>query len=162
MHRLKSAGFTLVEIIIVVAIIGIASTMVFSSFAEQRGARTIDRAAREVVAALREAQNYTLTGRAGTINENNTYYGIQIASATGYNLTSSSGILASYTLKGGVTFTSGATTIAFILPRGDVLQGGASFVGAYRIDLSNGTNSRYICVYSMGRVVDNGANAACP
>ncbi len=161
-ERTRAHGFTLIEVLIVVAIIGIVSAMILVTFSGQRQTRNLERAAREVLATLREAQNYALSGRAGAISENNTYYGVQIASATAYSVVASSGTIASYTLKSGVTFSSGATTISFTLPRGDVLVGGAPLSGSYRISLAGTGSSRYICVYSTGRIIDNGTTAACP
>lgn len=156
------SGFTLIEVVIVVAIIGITSTVVFVSISASRATRGLDRGSREVMAALREAQNYALSGRSATISENNTFFGLQISSATDYNVVSSSGTISTYTLKDGVTFTSGNTTIEFALPRGDVRQGGTPLVGSYRISVTKGGSSRYACVYSTGRIVDNGLNSTCP
>lgn len=157
-----AAGFTLIEVMIAVAIIGIVSAMILVSSAGQRQARNLELSVREVMAALRESQNYALSGRTSGIGVNNTYYGVQIASATSYSVVASSGVIANYTLKSGVTFSSGATTIAFTLPRGDALQGGVPIAGSYRISLVRGAGTRYICIYPSGQIHDNGFTAACP
>jgi type II secretion system protein H len=156
------AGFTLIEVMIVVAIIGITSAAVFVSLSASRSTRGLDRASREVMASLREAQNYALSGRSANISDNNTYFGLQISSATDYSVTSSTSTISSYTLKDGVTFSSGATTIEFTLPRGDVRQGGAPLAGSYRISLTKGGSSLYVCLYPTGRMVENGPNSTCP
>jgi prepilin-type N-terminal cleavage/methylation domain-containing protein len=161
-QRTNARAFTLIEVMIVVAIIGIVSAMMLVSFSGRRQTRNLEGAVREVMATLREAQNYALSGRAGAISENNTYYGVQIAPATSYSIVASSGTIANYTLKSGVTFSSGATTVSFTLPRGEVLVGGGPLAGSYRISLTNAGSNRYLCVYSTGRIIDNGAVAACP
>ncbi len=156
------AGFTLIEVMIVVAIIGITSATVFVSLSTSRSTRGLDRASREVLAALREAQNYALSGRSATISENNTYFGLQISSATTYSVVSSTSTIGSYSLKDGVAFTSGNTTIEFTLPRGEVRQGGGPLVGSYRISVAKGGSSLYVCLYPTGRIVENGSNGTCP
>lgn len=154
-------GFTLIEVLIVVAIIGIVSAMILVTFSGQRQTRNTERAAREVMAALREAQNYALSGRAGVISENNTYYGVTFTVGAAYSVVSSSGTIASYSLKNGIV-ASAASSVRFMLPRGEVYIGGAALSGSHRITLVNGASSRYICVYSTGRIIDNGSTAACP
>lgn len=162
MYRRKTAsGFTLIEVMIVVAIIGITSAMIFVTFSGQRQTRNTERAAREVLAALREAQNYALSGRAGTINENNSYYGVNFTAGAAYSLVSSSGTISSYSLKNGIV-ASAASSVRFLLPRGEVYVGGSPLSGSHQIRLVNGASSRYICVYSTGRIIDNGTTAACP
>ncbi len=160
-ERTRRRGFTLIEVLIVVAIIGIVSAMILVTFSGQRQTRNMERAANEVQAALREAQNYALSGRAGTINENNSYYGINFTAGAAYSLVSSSGTISSYSLKNGIT-ASAASSVRFMLPRGEVYIGGSALSGSHRITLVNGASNRYICVYSTGRVIDNGATAACP
>ncbi len=163
MHRGKTvSGFTLIEVLIVVAIIGILSAMILVTFSGQRQTRNTERAAREVMATLREAQNYTLSGRAGVISENNTYYGVNFtASSAAYSVVSSNGTIASYSLKNGIV-ASATSSVRFMLPRGEVYISGSPLAGSHLITLANGGSRRYICVYSTGRIIDNGTTATCP
>lgn len=160
-RRIRTPGFTLIEVVIVIAIIGITSALVLVTLSGQRQARNLERAAREVMATLREAQNYALSGRAGAINENNTYYGVNINAGVSYSVVSSSGTIGSYTLKNGATFTS-ASLVRFLLPRGDVYIGGTALSGSHRISLTNAGLNRHLCVYSTGRILDNGTSGTCP
>ncbi|MFZ1626682.1 MAG: prepilin-type N-terminal cleavage/methylation domain-containing protein [Candidatus Moraniibacteriota bacterium] len=157
-------GFTLIEVMIVIAIIGITSALVFVSLATGKTGRLLERSSREVIAGLREAQNYAVSGRSTAINENNTSFGVQIVSATAYNVISSSGTVSSYSLKEGVNFASGVTTLGFMVPRGDVTVAGVPLAAgaSYRIDLSKSGSTVHICLYQSGRIVENGGNATCP
>lgn len=162
MIQKNRSGFTLIEIMLVVAIVGITTATVFVSLSGSRSTRGLDRASREVSAALREAQNYALSGRSTAISENNTFFGLQISSPTAYSVVSSSGTVGSYTLKDGAVFTSGTTTLSFTLPRGDVLVGGSPLAGSYLVGISKGGSARYICLYSTGRIIENGPSGTCP
>lgn len=154
-------GFTLIEVLIVVAIIGIVSAMILVTFSGRQQARNLERAAREVMATLREAQNYALSGRAGVISENNTYYGVDFTAGASYSVVSSGGTIESYSMKNGIV-ASAASSVRFMLPRGEVYIGGAALSGSHRITLANGALNHYICVYSTGHILDNGAAAVCP
>lgn len=158
----KLRAFTLIEVLVVVAIIGIASTVILVSFAGKRQSRNIERGAGEVLASLREAQNYALSGRAGSISENNVYYGVNFtADSPAYSVVSSNGTIGSYSLKNGVQF-SESVSARFMIPRGDVYINGAVLTGSYSIALTGAAPSRYICVYSTGRIIDNGTASTCP
>ena len=172
-HRRRA--FTLIEVIVVVAIISIATVITFVSFAGQRSIRGLDRASHEVVSILREAQGYALAGHSQT-GEKNCWIGIDISGAgANYSVMksypsgacTSTASISSYTLKEGVAF-PGAERIVFTLPRGEVmyLSGGAltalSSGSSRRITVTKNAVSHYICVYSTGRIVENGTTATCP
>lgn len=171
-------AFTLVELVVVLSIISIATGITLVSFSSQRVPRSLERASREVVAALREAQGYALSGRSSS-GEDNCWIGLDSATgAAAYTLmnnyrtgatcaTSANGTVASYSLKENVVFT-GTERISFRLPRGEVLylNGGAMSVlgpgGSRIIGLTKGGSTRYICVYSTGRIIENGSSSTCP
>ncbi|MFA9262747.1 MAG: Tfp pilus assembly protein FimT/FimU [Undibacterium sp.] len=172
-------GFTLAEVLIVVAIIAIATAFMLVSVTTQRGARGVDRAAREVASALREAQGYAITGRS-TSGEDNCWIGIDIAAAGGnYTVmntyrtgatcaTNSNGTIASYSLKDGVTFTSAPERLTFSIPRGEVyyLSGGLMTLlapgASWIIGVTKNGATEYVCVYSTGRIIENRTSSTCP
>lgn len=69
-------GFTLIEILIVIAIIGILTTISVSVFSTYRSVQSIDRDTDTVVEILRQARSETLS------SENATTYGVHFASST--------------------------------------------------------------------------------
>lgn len=153
-------GFTLIEVVIVIAIIGIMTAFMVVSLSNQRRIRNLDLASQEIAAALRTAQNYALTGRSINAAENNCSFGVQMVAGATYTLVHSVGagcatsaIGGDYSLRGGVSFAA-AQTVNFLLPRGEV---GAKST----IRLTNGALSRYVCVNTNGRIFENGTNT-CP
>ena len=60
MHR---RGFTLIEIMVVMAIIGIVTAVTIVSFGSGKERKAVEGQARKVAAAIREMQNYALTGK---------------------------------------------------------------------------------------------------
>jgi prepilin-type N-terminal cleavage/methylation domain-containing protein len=170
-------GFTLIEMMIVIAIVGILSAMTLVSFSGKRSERGIDRASHTLAAALREAQSYAQTGRTTTIVQDNCSYRLQI-SVTAYVVVNTFrlagdppgtctgvGTVASYRLTDGVVVSSGSVTIGFNIPRGEVTRNGvllSSSTPSYaRIDLATGSLARYVCIYPTGRVVENGSSSTC-
>jgi prepilin-type N-terminal cleavage/methylation domain-containing protein len=156
-------GFTLIEILIVIAIIGILSAMVLVSISAGRTARDLDRSAHEVAAVLREAQNYALSGRSASVNENNCSYSVQVTSgSSNYSLRHTYGsgcgsndALSNYSLARGVVFGS-ALTVNFSVPRGVLTSGATS------IALTKNGSTVYVCLSAAGRITENGSNSTCP
>jgi prepilin-type N-terminal cleavage/methylation domain-containing protein len=66
-------GFTLIEILIVIAILGIISVIVFGSFSVFRSSQGLDKDTDTVVEILRQARSQTL------ISKNASAYGVHVA-----------------------------------------------------------------------------------
>lgn len=153
----------MIEVLIVIAIIGILSAMVLVSLAGARTARDLDRSAHEVAAVLREAQNYALSGRSASIGENNCSYSVQVTSgSSNYSLrhTYGSGCgsndsLSNYSLTRGVVFGSNLTA-SFSVPRGVLTPAPAS------IALTKDGSTVYVCLSAAGQISENGSNSTCP
>ncbi len=174
----KVRGFTLIEMVIVIAIIGLTSSIVITSLSSNRSARETDRAIHVLAGALREAQNYALTGKSVNAAQENCYFAIRFTSATQYTLANyyrSGGDCTSYTtistttLPSGATFTgfgSYPTVLAFELPRAEVYSATdgalANLLIAQLIGVMKSSQTHYLCLYPTGRVEERGTDASCP
>lgn len=175
--RLLSA-FTLVEVMVVISIIGIISALVTTSLSSYRVLRETDRASHFFGAVLREAQGYALAGRADTLTQENCYFGIQITSATDYNLVNYSrasgscsniNTVTTHILPNGVQFAglgSYPTVFAFSLPRAEVHSGTTGaltpLVGSQLIGFTKAGRTSYLCLYPTGRMEQRGTLNSCP
>lgn len=71
------SGFTLIEVVIVIAIVGISSGIILASMtSSQRVERETETAARKFAALVREAQNDALTGKQLVASTDPCYYQI--------------------------------------------------------------------------------------
>lgn len=172
------SAFTLIEVMVVMAIIGIVSALITSSLSSYRSLRDADRAGHVFSAALREAQNYALAGRADTISEENCYFGLRITSATDYSLVNyyrsggtctSFNTVSAYSLPVGVQFSGIATyptSFAFSLPRAEVYTGTVGALGSLGASqlfgFTKAGQTVYICLYPTGRIEDRGTQSSCP
>lgn len=174
----SQSGFTLIELIVVVAIIGIVSSIIIVSLSASRAVAAAEQMALTFTTALRQAQNSALTGRNSDITEDNCYFAIRIENATRYSLVnyyrtggvcgSSYNTVMTTTLTGGVRFTGVAsypTILAFSLPRAEVFKySGGSFNNlgaAERVGFTRAGANRYTCLYPTGRIEFLGAATSC-
>ena len=166
-------AFTLIEILVVISIISIATAMTLASVTGQRNVRYVERASREVAASLREAQGYALAGWKGPVTASVCGYHVVMPAGSDYTVVNtyptgactSNAVIATYSLKAGVVFPA-YTNIAFSLPRAEplYLTGAvmAPITTPVLITLSRSGLSYYVCVYSTGRIVENGPSSTCP
>ena len=159
-------GLTLLELIVVVAIIGIMSSVIFISMSQSKSRTALEQASREVAAAIRETQNYALTGKVLASNPDDLPFRyIFMGNGSTYRVRymyNSGGIpgtrtYATYELKNGVSMSN--TTIYYAVPHA------TKEVGSSSVTLSKaGASSYYVCICLSGKVVENGTTscgAAC-
>lgn len=157
MQYKNQRGYTLIELLIVIAIITIGTSVTVFMVGNARVVREVDAGARELSGILREAQNYALTGRqlAGGspcryqvrwTNGSGSYSLIYWYKDGSGNCTRQSAT--AYTLPSGVTFRN-TSSASFLLPHAS-LEGGASVTAR----LGKGSTLRNVCVSTSGLVSD--------
>lgn len=160
-------AFTLIEVMVVVAIISIMAVIVIIPLGSGRIKRELEANAREFVGVVREAQNYALTGKqavAGTdpcsfrVNWGGSNYTLTYWYKNVSGTCNQTFQMATYTLKNGVTF-SNTSNLYFTLPHADLTFGAPGpSIGATFIKQSS---SHIACVYADGRISDQ-PGAICP
>lgn len=165
------AGFSFIELMIVVAIIGIMSTVGIVSLVASRNQKQVETEARKVIALIRQAQNNAITGKA--IGSGNYPCSFEVGLAPGgdsgkYSVTYkyktsltqdcanpvdvTNNLYGSYALTGGVQFSSPSSSINFSVPFGTAAQTPAS---PQAITLSkSGGYAFSFCVCVSGKIVD--------
>ncbi|MFA6974148.1 MAG: type II secretion system protein [Parcubacteria group bacterium] len=146
-----NSAFTLVELLVVIAFIGIMTSVALVSFQSSKDKKIVETEARKVAATIREAQNYALTGKGisvscGTINfcyNNSAQYSInggrEAASCT----------VEYYKLGNGANFTNTAC-FTFSAPWGNVSA-------SANIGVKRGSYCSTITVTSSGNVTEGSA-----
>jgi len=154
-NKKKYAGFTLIELMVVIAIIGIMTVISVASLVKGRDQKMTEAEGRKVAAAVREMQNDALTGKgAGGCGFTFTY------GSSSYKITGC--VTVNYVTGGGVTF-SNASNAAFSIANGQVPWATFSLaINPTKILLQKGSAKTYICVYQPGNVIENGASQNCP
>jgi prepilin-type N-terminal cleavage/methylation domain-containing protein len=145
------SGVTLVELVTVMAIISIGVSVVLVYLGNARVAKELEAEGRKVAAVIKEAQNYSLTGKnadscpASPDNNNKVSF---TAGGNAYGILNCN--VTSYTLSGGVTFANGGlSSVAFTVPHGNVVLVPSN--GTFVILTKAGQNYR-ICINSAGEV----------
>jgi prepilin-type N-terminal cleavage/methylation domain-containing protein len=168
----KKGGFTLIEVMIVIAILGIMIGIAFLSLSPIRDRKAVETAEREVAASIRLAQNYALNGKIGpsgnspcnyawwttwTIKYLIRYY--YVSGGTCASAYSSSDDIA-YTLKNGVTFTEHPTSsykfFSFSVPFGSTTINDSS------VTLKKGSFCADVTVANNSGTVTEGTIYNCP
>lgn len=147
-------GVTLPELMVTMAIIGIMSAVSITAMTVAKRNAEVEAAAEEVVAVLREAQNYSITGKDTSSACGN--YSVSITSATNYSLSNGANpcsLRQFYTLKNGVLFTTAVNT-SFAAPFGAV-------AATKNVLGKNGANYT-ICVNAAGLITKLSGNVNCP
>lgn len=166
-------GFTIIEVVVSVAIIGILTVVVIANLSASRTTATLGADARSLAAVIRETQGYALTGKQKNPNFFPCRYVISKAGNSAYQVTmhSHSGgadktcgspdqtdVIGTYSLSPGVVFSSGgfASGLTFTVPFGGVTK--------TPILLERGGKYHLICVAASGSVTDMPATIAtlCP
>lgn len=161
-------AFTLIEALITVAIISIATAVMLVNYSNTQATQRLESSAREVEAAVREIQGYALTGyqdvagsdpcrfeiswTAGSPTYNlNYYYKDQNTDACGPQSP-----IATYSLRNGVTF--GSTGSFYFIPPWAVIypQGSNKTI---MLNLSG--SSHVVCIDEKSGRIDNWSGGSC-
>lgn len=153
-------GFSLLELMTVTGMLAILIAVALNFIGSNKSQVELESAANEIVAALREAQNYSLTGK--KVNDDCTIYTFETVNGTNrysitgyYNDSSGSlqpcGFNMTYSLTTNIMF-NGQNNISFTAPHGDT--------GNIVIPLSKNGNNYYVCVNSGG-LITKGSNNGC-
>jgi prepilin-type N-terminal cleavage/methylation domain-containing protein len=161
------AAYTLIEVMIVLTLIGISSAIVFTGWSNGRVEQQLDSAGREVEAAIREAQNYALTGLQGVAGTEPCQFLVDwTGAASTYRITyrsknaggvcdaATDTVIRPYVLKNGVTFSAGGN-FSFSLPH--AIVGG----GPQTIVLTKAGSNQVVCVKVNGQI-QTSAGVMCP
>lgn len=154
----QKKGFTLIEAVVVMAVISILAGIISVSYGAQRARNDVEASAREFASILKLAQNYALTGKQMS-DTTTTCQFIVTASGSTYSLwyriksaescTADPALIATYNLRPGVGIsTAGAT---FTLP----WAGTGLANGTYTtFTLSKSSATRFVCLYASGAITE--------
>lgn len=159
-------GMSLIEVIIIIAIIGIMSSISIVSLVTTKRNSELESSAEEMVAVLREAQNYSLTGK--EISSACSNYRVTLTGGSSYFLqtyTTNAGgspcgiINSSYNFKNGVVPSAGVGYINFAAPHGSITRTAGGATGNwFVITLSKSGGSYYVCFNNAGLIKKTTSN----
>lgn len=172
---LRHHGFTLIEVLIVSAIIGIMASVVIVSLSGARSENQVKNAAILFSTALRDLQNNALTGknigadipcdfRFGNVAVGANSINFQYAQRSGGSCANNPAVVAlrTVTLTDGVTFGVVTAGGRFTVPWGGVLDSaGSSLVNTLSYQVTKSGYTYSVCVYPGGRI-ENVSGNACP
>jgi prepilin-type N-terminal cleavage/methylation domain-containing protein len=154
---MKKNGFTLVELIIVTAVIGVLSAVGTAGFIDYSSTAKLNAAANDVVTLLNVAKSNALSqlkDHPACISSELNGYKVRIVNSTRYDLIVRCGnidrllpAIAAKTLPADITFTS--PIASFLFP---VLRTGATIAGSGTIVVSGFGKTRNVIVDSAGNI----------
>jgi prepilin-type N-terminal cleavage/methylation domain-containing protein len=112
--NLPQSGFTLMELLVVISIMGLVASIFIVNFAAQRGPRNLRIAQNELVTNIRKIQSYTLASRTSPGGKGVKYYYLQLRTDSPNN--------ASYPIKSIDSDYSVESIETINLPSGIVVQ----------------------------------------
>ncbi len=174
-------GFTLIELMIVVAIVGIMTAATMVSLSSGREAKQVEGEARKFASLVREAQNYALTGKKFHATEPTCQVGIDAFFEDDSTVffpyykyrsgadcgTMATAIAGTFILNNGVVFgdRSGSFSfngLYFTVPRGDMVNAAnVAIASTTRVSLKKGSSVWSVCIYPGGRVEEY-SGTSCP
>ena len=162
--RLDSGGFTVVELIVLVAVIGILSAIGFPLYLSYSRAQETDSAARVIVVALNQARQLAVTRGVSFSAETQTNPNNRMRFCSGTVVPCPGGSVFTgpetdgngwRTLENGSRITAGPTITFSSL-------GAATASGVLRVQNSSATGSLDVCVSPSGRIKVQAVGTACP
>ncbi len=151
----KNRGVTLIELVVVMAILGIMAAITTTSYNAGKIKRDVETNAREFAAVLRLAQNYALSGKQS--GSQTCGYRVESVAPSSYsiiplsfntnNCITDGTAIESYTLKYGVIITTTNAKVTFLMPYGTIGSGSDN-----QITFSKGSVSQYVCVATSGEI----------
>lgn len=167
-HKFLSRGFTLIEVLVVIFIIGLMSGATLVSYRSGNTQYILTQAVQVLAANVRQAQNKTLSGQQQGQADSPYGFGINVISATQYIIffnpsgitandyvAGSSQTIETVTLPVGVTVAATNQRIFYVPPDPTTYLNGAGGAGSITLTLSAGSASRNLIVYSNGKIEIN-------
>ncbi|MFZ3031732.1 MAG: prepilin-type N-terminal cleavage/methylation domain-containing protein [Candidatus Moraniibacteriota bacterium] len=179
-NRQRQRAFTLIEILIVIAIITIFATVILIDSSQGRVRRETENAGREMESAMRVAQNYALTGRKvvddaipttalpcyfmvrwdGGLSSYAITYIYKNTSSDACSPSGPSFVLATYALKSGVTFNT-TGSFYFSLPHANIFDGSGAITTSKGVIMEKVGIRQIACIYAGGRI-ERASGSTCP
>lgn len=148
-HKKIKRAFSFIEVILVVAIIGIMASIILAYVGQNKHMTELETAANEIVASIRKIQNYSLTGK-DIVSGCAEYRFIAIATADNFTIDNGDSPTCSfnknYQLKNDVKFVN-PVSLVFNAPFGN--RTASSTVD---INITKSGNNYHICVTGVGVV----------
>ncbi len=153
-------AFTLIEVLVSVAILGILSTIILVNASGSRVTQDLEAGAREMVSFFRGVQNRALTGEqvgANTIpcrfevTWDGASYSVIYHSKDNNGACVNTATIQSYTLRNGVVFSSPGN-VRFTLPHADVFDTAGPVAVSKAVTLSKAGATYSVCIYKEGLI----------